>query len=123
MPPPGRPTPGPPSPQPITLFQSPPNSNGNDGAAPLAYDAAWQYFTNLTPFQVAWFQAQPEWQNFLAYVALDPPNATMHAQIGVAGVNAKLQAAAVQLATVATPITVQPSPSPVTLGGPAQSHL
>lgn len=97
-----------PGPQPITLFQSPPNSNGNDGAAPLAYDRGWQYFTNLTPEQVAWFQAQPEWQNFCAWVALDSPNATIHAEAPpMATINAALQAANVALAVNALPLPAQ----------------
>ncbi len=30
-------------------------------AVPIAYDANWQLFTDLTKDQIAWFQAQPEW--------------------------------------------------------------
>lgn len=60
-------------------------------SVPVAYDAGWQLFTNLTPAQIAWFQAQPEWQNFLAYVAISP--ATAVAAISVAAVNTALQAA------------------------------
>lgn len=43
------------------LFQSPPNSGGNDGAMPLVYDMTWQSFTNLTDAQQQWFRSQPEW--------------------------------------------------------------
>lgn len=78
---------------------------------PLAYDVNWQEYGNLSPAQIAWFQAQPEWQNFLTYIALDPANATIHASIGVAGVNAKLQLAGKTLATAPLPILTTP-PTP-----------
>lgn len=42
-----------PAPQPNKIYNGP--------AVPAAYDQNWQLFTNLTPAQVAWFQAQPEW--------------------------------------------------------------
>lgn len=71
------------------LPQKPRVYSGPD--TPAAYNEDWQYFTNLTPDQIAWFQAQPEWQNFLAYVALSPFTAT--AAVPVAVVNATLQAA------------------------------
>lgn len=58
----------PPSPQPVTIYSGP--------TVPTAYDSNWQYFTNLTLDQIAWFQAQPEWAAFLAYVALSPKTAT-----------------------------------------------
>lgn len=45
-------------------------------AVPTAYDVNWQIYTNLTPDQIAWFQAQPEWANFVAWVALNPAQAT-----------------------------------------------
>lgn len=51
---------------------------------PTAYDPNWQLFVNLTPAQIAWFQAQPEWQTFLTYVAQNPAQATIHAEIGLA---------------------------------------
>jgi hypothetical protein len=43
-----------------TIYTGPPvpteygavNSDGPDD---------WQYFTNLTPEQIAWYQSQPEW--------------------------------------------------------------
>lgn len=95
MPP--RPNLGPPSPQPIIIYSGP--------ATPTAYDPNWQYFTNLTPDQIAWFQAQPEWQNFLAAVALSPTTAT--AAMPVATVNAALQAAGKALAT--TPLPLPPT--------------
>jgi hypothetical protein len=60
------------SPQAPTFFQSPPGSGGNDGAMPLAYEPLWQYFTNLTPAQIAAFQAMPEWTAFVAKVQADP---------------------------------------------------
>lgn len=50
-----------PSPQPNRIYSGP--------VVPVAYDSNWQYFTNLTMDQVAWFQAQPEWA---AYVATQP---------------------------------------------------
>lgn len=70
-----------PSPQPSLVYGGP--------AVPTAYDPNWQYFINLTPAQVAWFQSQPEWQNFLAYVSLSP--ATAEAATPVAVVNTALQ--------------------------------
>lgn len=84
MPKPGRPQPiGPPSPQKPTIYSGP--------LVPVSYDPDWQYFTNLTSDQIAWFQARPEWQNFLSYVALSPTIATVAAPIAV--VNSGLQAA------------------------------
>jgi hypothetical protein len=59
-------------PPPVTKFESPIGSGGNDGATPTAYDPLWQYFTNLTPAQIAAFQAMPEWAVFLAKVQADP---------------------------------------------------
>lgn len=44
-------------------------------AVPGGYNQYWQYFTNLTPAQVAQFQSMAEWHNFLAYVALHPTTA------------------------------------------------
>lgn len=70
MPP--RPNPGPPSPQAPTIYQSPPGSGGNDGAMPTAYNFNWQYFTNLTPAQITWFESQPDWADFVAAVTANP---------------------------------------------------
>ncbi len=42
-----------PSPQKPTIYSGP--------AVPAAYDPDWQYFTNLTPVQIAVFQSFPEW--------------------------------------------------------------
>ncbi len=67
---------------------SPPTYSGP--AVPIAYDENWQKFVNLTPAQIAWFEAQPEWHNFLAYVALSPQTATVGVPPAV--VNAALQA-------------------------------
>lgn len=64
-----------PSPQIPTTYFGP--------AMPTAYDVNWQYFTNLTKDQIAWFQAQPEWQNFLSYVALSPAAAIVAAPLAV----------------------------------------
>lgn len=69
---------------------------------PLAYDVNWQYFTNLTSAQIEWFQAQPEWQNFLTYVTMSPTTAT--AATPIATVDSALQAAGKVLAT--TPLLV-----------------
>lgn len=63
---------------------------------PVAYQDGWQYFNNLTADQIAWFQAQPEWQNFLSYVALSPQTATVATPVAV--VNSVL-------ATVSPPLT------------------
>lgn len=71
-----------PSPQPSRIYSGP--------AIPVSYDSNWQYFTNLTLDQIAWFQAQPEWQNYIAYVALSPK--TAQAGVPIAVVNATLQA-------------------------------
>ncbi len=70
---------------------------------PTTYNPDWQYFKNLTPAQIGWFQAQPEWQNFLAYVALSPKTATVGVPPAV--VNSALQAAG-------KPVSVTPLPSP-----------
>lgn len=103
--------PGLPSPQPIKLFQSPPASNNNDGAMPLAYDRGWQHFTNLTPEQVAWFQAQPEWQNYISWVGLNPAQATIHANApDDATIQATLTAAKIAVAVNPTPL---PAVSPL----------
>lgn len=74
-----------PSPQPITTYSGP--------AIPSAYDPNWQYFNNLTSDQIAWFKAQPEWQNFVAYVQLNPTAATINAGVSAATINAALAAA------------------------------
>jgi hypothetical protein len=56
-----------PSPQKPTIYSGP--------AVPVAYDLGWQLFTNLTPDQIAWFQAQPEWATFTAAQPANPfPN-------------------------------------------------
>lgn len=75
-----------PSPQPSTLYVGP--------ATPTAYDSNWQTYTNLTPDQMAWFKAQPEWQNYLAYVAQFPTRAGVGVPTVV--VNTALQIAGVQ---------------------------
>lgn len=72
-----------PSPQKPTIYSGP--------NTPTAFDPDWQRFTNLNADQIAWFQAQPEWQNFLAYVALSP--ATAEASASVSVVNSALQSA------------------------------
>lgn len=46
------------APQPKMIYDGP--------EVPTAFDPNWQYFTNLTPNQIAWFQAQPEWNSFVA---------------------------------------------------------
>lgn len=63
------------SPQKPTIYSGP--------TIPLVYDIDWQHFTNLTKDQIAWFQAQPEWQDFLSYVALSPKAASAAAPIAV----------------------------------------
>lgn len=65
-------------------------------ATPIAYDPNWQYFTNLTKEQVTWFQAQPEWLNFKAWVRIDPPAATINALVSEVTINNALQATAVE---------------------------
>lgn len=73
-----------------------PNRTYSGPDVPIAYDQNWQYFTNLTKDQIAWFQAQPEWANFKAYVALSPKTATVGVPTAV--VNAALQAVGQPLA-------------------------
>lgn len=75
-----------PSPQPNKIYGGP--------DVPLVYDSNWQYFTNLTPAQIAWFQAQPEWRNFTSWVALSPAAATLNANVSPAEITAALSAAA-----------------------------
>lgn len=67
-------------------------SSGLNGAMPQVYDPDWQRYTDLSPTQVEWFRAQPEWANFLALVALSPktaaagiPPAAVDAALAVAG--------------------------------------
>lgn len=74
-----------------------PNRTYNGPTVPTLYDPNWQYFTNLTADQIAWFQAQPEWANFLAYVALSPPTATIGVPVAV--VNSVLQTVGITLVT------------------------
>lgn len=52
------------------LNSKPPMYSGPE--IPTAFDPNWQSFVNLTPDQIAWFQAQPEWRNFLASAELNP---------------------------------------------------
>lgn len=82
-----------PSPQPNRTYSGP--------TVPQSYDPNWQFFSNLTKDQILWFQAQPEWQNFLAYVALSPK--TAQAATPVVIVDSMLQAAG-QMVAVAKPI-------------------
>lgn len=35
--------------------------SGLNGAIPTAWDAGWQLYTDLSPAQIAAFQATPEW--------------------------------------------------------------
>lgn len=63
------------NPQPNRIYAGP--------VVPTAYDQNWQYYTNLTPAQIAWFQAQPEWGDFKAYVALSPKTATVATPVAV----------------------------------------
>lgn len=49
------------------FYESPPGSGGNDGATPTVYDPNWQYYTNLTPNQIAWFSSQPQYLVSYAY--------------------------------------------------------
>lgn len=53
---------------PIKLYQSPPNSGSNDGAAPQNYDPLWQAFVNLTPSQILAFQSFP--QDLIKYTSI-----------------------------------------------------
>lgn len=78
-----------PSPQKIKIYSGP--------DVPTSYDVDWQHFTNLTSAQIAWFKAQPEWANFLAYVALSPTAAVAGAP--TKAVNAALQAAGLTIRT------------------------
>lgn len=57
-----------PSPQRVTVYTGP--------AVPTVYDPNWQFLTNLTFAQKSWFEAQPEWQDFLAFAAANPTAAS-----------------------------------------------
>lgn len=86
---------------------SPPNRTYSGPMVPTAYDPNWQIYNNLTADQIAWFRAQPEWHNFVAWVALDPAKATIHADApDAATINAALQ-------TAGQTISVTPLPSPL----------
>lgn len=76
-----------PPPPKVTIYTGP--------AVPVAYDPNWQLFTNLKPEQVAWFQAQPEWADFVAWVALNPVTATINAQVSPAAISSALAAASI----------------------------
>lgn len=41
----------------------------NDPTIPTAYDPQWQFYVDLTPAQIAAYQAMPEWA---AYVITQP---------------------------------------------------
>lgn len=64
-----------PSPQPNRIYSGP--------DVPTVYDPKWQYFTNLTAAQIAWFQARPEWQNFVSYVSISPKTAMAATPVSV----------------------------------------
>lgn len=66
-----------PSPQPNRI-------SGLNGAIPTQWDAGWQFYTDLTPDQVAAFQAMPEWQDFLR---------SFNAWVNPAGLNVSSEAA------------------------------
>lgn len=82
----------------ITL-PTPPNRTYSGPEIPTAYDPNWQIYNNLSPAQIAWFQAQPEWQNFLSYVALNPVTATINANVSTVTINNALAAANIGLAS------------------------
>lgn len=70
---------------------SPPVNRTYSGPAiPAAYDPNWQLYNNLTADQIARFQAQPEWQNFVSWVALSPSTATVNADVTEATISAAL---------------------------------
>lgn len=62
--------------------------NGPD--IPQSYDPDWQHFTNLTKDQIAWFQAQPEWSDFISYVSAAGPAAMINSAVSVATIMATL---------------------------------
>lgn len=62
-------------------------------SVPTAYDSSWQLYTNLTPAQIDWFQAQPEWQSFIEWIALSSATATINAMVSEATISAALAAA------------------------------
>lgn len=70
-----------------------PNRTYSGPDVPTAYDPNWQFFNNLTFQQVEWFQAQPEWQNFTAWVALNPATATINANVAAATIDNALSVA------------------------------
>lgn len=78
-----------PSPQGPTVYSGP--------TTPTAYDPNWQFYTNLTFVQKAWFEAQPEWQNFKAFAAANPTKASPG--MAVADVNSGLQASGMAVIT------------------------
>lgn len=82
----------PPSPQPKKIYDGP--------AIPSVYDPTWQYFTNLTKDQIAWFQAQPEWQNFVSYVAAVGPEAMINANVSASTISAKLNIKKLNASTI-----------------------
>ena len=57
-----------PSPQKPVIYTGP--------AVPATWDPDWQHFKNLTPAQIAWFQAQPQWAAFVATQPANPFTAT-----------------------------------------------
>lgn len=71
-----------PSPQPNRIYSGP--------EVPTAYDPNWQLFTNLTPNQIAWFQSQPEWGDFVSWVAAVGPDATTNSEVSAASITAAL---------------------------------
>lgn len=40
--------------------------SGLNGAIPTVWDAGWQLYTDLSPAQIAAFQAMPQWTAFAA---------------------------------------------------------
>lgn len=64
-------------PRPPNYRPSPPVNRTYSGpSVPAAYDPNWQLYNNLTRGQISWFQAQPEWQDFITYVSASPRTAT-----------------------------------------------
>lgn len=74
-----------------------PNRTYSGPLVPVAYDANWQLFNNLTQDQIAWFQAQPQWQDFVSWVALSPVAATINAGVSAATISAALNISKVGL--------------------------
>lgn len=51
---------------PITPAKIEPPRRRNDPSIPTIYDQNWQFYVDLTPAQIAAYQAMPEWATYVA---------------------------------------------------------